>query len=165
MEEINKYYTPEIEEFHVGFEYEYNDGREWIKTGITIWTDLQTIFILEDKCPIPLRVKHLDSQDIEELGWTKFEYVYNKEKGLKAKGSHGYSHYFKDVVLLDSKQTIVLNLQTGLIEPTVAIWWVVDNPTYVNIHNNMEKTSNEIFIGLIKNKSELKKLMKQLNIK
>ena len=64
-----KYYTPDISEFHVGFEYEINtqypiinsDGYGWVKTSITRdnWnTNLDIISwgIISDR----IRVKYLD---------------------------------------------------------------------------------------------------------
>lgn len=69
-----KYYTPEIEEFHVGFEYEAlwgieNVDGEWLKET---FSDKQSTNDLEDV----IRVKHLDREDIESFG---FEF---KEPGL-----------------------------------------------------------------------------------
>lgn len=34
--EANKYYTPEIEEFYVGFEYEEKVSNDWDKKHITM---------------------------------------------------------------------------------------------------------------------------------
>ena len=73
--ENNKYYTPEIEEFRVGFEYEASpNGKEWIKfifpkyprAGIEWNTDDPYRIIGRIK---HCRVKYLDAQDIEELGF------------------------------------------------------------------------------------------------
>ena len=85
--ENNKYYTPSIEEFRVGFECEYfnsfaknflqieidesnyytnsNDGGSW---------DEDYIFASENK----FRVKYLDTQDIKELG---FKYIPDLSEG------------------------------------------------------------------------------------
>lgn len=67
--ENNEYYTPTIEEFHVGFEFEANINNHWIRTQITDWYDG-----LEGE----YRVKYLDQSDIESLGWKK-----NEDVGLK----------------------------------------------------------------------------------
>lgn len=67
MEE-NKYYIPDINEFHVGFEYEWKriDSDHWdygiIKEGAQI--DDINVFVYD------LRVKYLDRKDIESLGWS-----------------------------------------------------------------------------------------------
>jgi len=81
--ENNKYYTPEIEEFRVGFEYEFRhpDYKEkgWVKydTPEFNWEreDSVPTFSRYQKVE-DFRVKYLDAQDIEELGF-KQEYVIN----------------------------------------------------------------------------------------
>jgi hypothetical protein len=70
----NKYYTPAIEEFHVGFEYEILHNNEWKKTSVfnnSCGGDI--IFEIKnmghwDVVSKP-RVKYLDKEDIESLGW------------------------------------------------------------------------------------------------
>ena len=70
-----KYYVPEINEFHIGFEYEYEDINE---SGST--TSWYKTVIKENECYIidqhlkysddlNLRVKYLSREDIESLGW------------------------------------------------------------------------------------------------
>ena len=72
---MDKYYTPEIKEFHIGFEYEYEDINE--SGSATSW--YKTV-VKEDECYIidqhlkysddlNLRVKYLSREDIESLGW------------------------------------------------------------------------------------------------
>jgi hypothetical protein len=71
MEE--KYYTPTIEEFHVGFEYEYRQIDKWDKrvfeandfSGSYAQPDALEVYIKEDR----LRVKYLDEEDITSLGF------------------------------------------------------------------------------------------------
>lgn len=72
----NEYYTPSIEEFHVGFEYEILATDKpiimWEKEifAITTHDDLK---IIDDEIRESLiRVKCLNKEDIEEVG---FEYV------------------------------------------------------------------------------------------
>lgn len=65
----NKYYTPVIEEFHVGFEYErlYEEAWEESKYSITH----ENLYILNTKIDLnQVRVKYLDLKDIESL-WDK----------------------------------------------------------------------------------------------
>lgn len=75
------YYQPEIEEFHIGFQYEqelnnYNwrkmvrppsDNFEWVKFEFNTSTSLSKIQkeIKEEK----IRVKYLDTEDLENLGF------------------------------------------------------------------------------------------------
>jgi hypothetical protein len=119
----NKYYTPTIEEFHVGFEYE--DGslygkNEWTKLIVSTQHSLEeTEYILQTN---RIRVKYLDSSDIESLGFTQIGY-----------DSYEKSNWFID---LDEKQLIFIYSQTGKV----------------------------YFQGNIKNISELRVILKQLNI-
>jgi hypothetical protein len=66
----NKYYIPEISEFHVGFEYESktlkNDVWEHrICASIDVFEACEALKYDENI----VRVKYLDRQDIEECGW------------------------------------------------------------------------------------------------
>lgn len=131
MESQNKYYTPTIEEFHIGFEYEFKhpDYEVWNK-----YTTPEFQMEREDCIPFVgnlnnFRVKYLDQEDIESLGW-----VYNEE----------YDCYF---------------YQTS---PTIKAWklYVINEQLDIEILCFGECT----FSGTIKNKSELKRLMKQLGI-
>lgn len=133
----NKYYTPEIEEFHIGFEFEYKKYRDvWVKSSfdkshLEEGFDTYSIF----------RVKYLDKEDIESLGWEfKEEYHISDYPEDKIElGSICYSYTFKKGMLL--KYT----------------------PKYKRLLvENLKNKSR--FSGNIKNKSELKRLMKQLGI-
>lgn len=66
MEE--KYYTPTIEEIHVGFEYEWQFGDKWDTKRICCLTDIDNGLngYIESK---RIRVKYLDNKDIQECGW------------------------------------------------------------------------------------------------
>lgn len=63
MTDQDKYYKPEISEFHIGFEYELFYGYNWEKK----------VFDFYDFSPksreIKLRVKKLDADDLNELGY------------------------------------------------------------------------------------------------
>lgn len=126
----NKYYTPEIEEFHIGFEYEYfYKNSSWVKHTLKTKADL-TLCIEETEEDL-IRVKYLDKEDIESLGFK--EYV------------HSYGTDFRN--------------QTH----KIAWWW---NNKGIEIRIITESGIGEkcVFSGVVKNKSELKRLLKQLNI-
>jgi len=78
----NKYYTPTIEEFHVGFEYEYQDGVDkdnkdvWKKT---ICTKSDFRYLSKTKIKDFRRVKYLDREDIESLGFTCYQNSNNSQ--------------------------------------------------------------------------------------
>lgn len=86
--ENNLYYTPTIEEFHVGFEYEkYNEKvatySNYPKESTTTnWHrfkyDLKSIRLSQLGTHLynkTIRVKYLDQSDIESLGWEHKQYV------------------------------------------------------------------------------------------
>jgi len=127
----NKYYTPTIEEFHVGFEYEYEDINEggaslsWYKGTIKA-NEAYIIDQLFEHDDLDFRVKLLDREDIDSLGW---------------KMLHEKNFLFNERFCLQI------------------------NETYIHIHDNSFIGTLVLFNGTIKNKSELQKLMTQLNIK
>lgn len=123
----NKYYTPELDEFYIGFEYEYCiRNNEYIKYIVSTETDLKHIH--KQIQLYLIRVKYLDREDIESLGW-------EFEENLQ------YCDQFKYKSL-------------------EAYLWVIKDENLIEIQ--CEKTC---FRGCIQNKSELKKLMKQIGIK
>lgn len=140
----DKYYTPEIEEFHVGFEFEsnyinYSKNGEWTK--VTLKEDLNNEDIawfytsyVGDAVPTEFRVKHLDQEDIESCGWE----LHNINTGLKdTLNFHKNGKY------------IHFNLKSG----------------EIMIHNEGEYEDHfSWFNGTIKNKSEFKRILKQIGI-
>ena len=162
----NKYYTPEIEEFHVGFEYEQfgkytefkvglNTAGYYSKIGETIETigwkpklcdefDFKDLEEYLEKGLI--RTKYLDQEDIESLG---FYLNYRFEDKLLFVNCNDFS------TIVDSSNKIVeekaLKLYTVRLESnqTVTIrGWLHYDPIF--------------FQGIIKNKSELKQILKMI---
>ena len=72
----DKYYTPTIEEFYVGFECEINLMGAWVKNIVEI-EDYQPLQgEINDYNPVSntkFRVKYLDQEDIESLGFKETE--------------------------------------------------------------------------------------------
>ncbi len=138
---MDKHYTPSIEEFHVGFEYEEKIEIDlWEKTSITQSCDLEFVEDdLEHNNGSKIRVKYLDKEDIEEVvvkvnPWWR----YTRD-----------DNYYTAWELSEYKE----------------IWISINNPTGIwitHINANNSEQNNVPFI--IKNKSELKVSMKQLNI-
>jgi len=142
-----KYYTPAIEEFHVGFEYEQkcsdsmkpnkeNGDTDWAicihKGGVSIDSIMAHVYKYE------VRVKFLDQEDIENLG---FE--------LKRTTGNYQFHYE-----LDKNSYILLNLTHVLSSNIIRI-------TKESKHT-FEEHENYLFNGIIRNKSELKVLLKTI---
>lgn len=154
----NKYYTPTIEEFHIGFEierqtqeligkeiafkieskligYDYEINKDTTFEPSTISSkDIMYYELNPNHIERDIRVKCLDREDIESLGW-EFKEI---EKGM-----------LSDRPVFQFK-TYLLNFCKN----EYAIWLLITD----------EDCDYQHFSGKIKNKSELKQLMKQLNI-
>ena len=171
---MDKYYTPDISEFHNGFEYEIMISKhsklsglelsqmnisesdiemieDWEKKTFKLLADI-TIYLKEDVTgdidalnlhwikrgleTNSIRVKYLDKEDIESLRWKTFSFA-NEEITLFNNDS-----ITKDIV-------IEANFESH------ELWIKFDAYT---------EDQYQLFQGTIKNKSELKILMKQLKI-
>ena len=145
--EENKYYIPEIEEFHVGFECEFYNSKDkhfyfeapdgWIKTMIG-----ENLYLREFTNQYQLlkenlfRVKYLDQEDIESLGW----------KFIKHHPGTTQLDFKKGIYYLDFDSNF-------------------RGKSWLRIYEGDNQSEEfNFFTGFIKNKSELKILMKQLGI-
>lgn len=128
---MDKYYTPEIEEFYIGFEYEICYDELWFVRNIPFYPLVKDI-------QYKYRVKYLDKEDIESLGFSR---ISDDCFNLPIKEYRGRLN-----------QEIRI-----LIRQTVLIYLAMDM-------NYNDKDNLVLFTGNIKNKSELIKLLKQLNI-
>jgi hypothetical protein len=144
-EEINKtimdkYYTPTIAEFHIGFEYEKAIGDEFVICyfGEGVMQDslpnITSCIQLEQ-----IRCKYLDAEDIIECGWELSPHNHNPkfitwEKELRK---------FELIYCVDINKYRIL--EAG--------------------EEDQRESDDTIFFGEIKNKSALKQLMQILNIK
>ena len=141
LKEYKKYYTPNIEEFHVGFEYEYlTNGDEWVKHIINNKADL--IDCIEDIKESKIRVKYLDKEDIESLGFGKMDFSFY-QNFIRFK--RGRFDIYMSLIHADKTKVLIFRK---------------DYSVYTECHY-----SKEVFSGTLKNKSELKRLLKQLDIK
>lgn len=139
----DKYYTPEIEEFGIGFEFEsnyitYSRDNEWVK--VTLGKDdinyegvswFYSSYI-GDAVPTEFRVKHLDREDIESLG-------FEEQPNIPIPFTHRKIYNDIDVAFL--------------------YWFNELGETRVVIDCGDKK-----FSGVIKNKSELKKILKMIGV-
>lgn len=127
-----KYYTPSIEEVHHGFEYEFHYMVEgWKKEH---FEKMDFNYLAENIKEELIRVKYLDKEDIESLGFIDIS-AENSPFDIK-------SFTYKSEVLTLSKDGFV--------------------QIY---HADLQKTLRGfLFMGTVKNKSELARLLKQLNI-
>lgn len=152
----SKYYIPTIEEFHIGFNFEYKDWnkkykqvdfKSWINPNkenllpfdkLTEYDLLRNFNILDmmlKRSIDDIKVKYLDKEDIESLGWksNKVPYQFYNDNS---------DFYF--FIPSNSSNFIILG------ENEICI--------------SSKRYEETIFRGIIKNKSELKILIKQLGI-
>lgn len=163
----DKYYTPSIEEFRFGFEYEMipSIGVSVINLGDptekfeTRWaTDYRkAIFGIQGSSPFgegfpeikaairdnKIRVKLLDKEDIESLGWINTEHLpYNvRDCWFFTKGEYKlYKSFTDNLVYISTRDVLRQYDEKGNPKP------------------------RSLFCGYIKNISELKILLKQLGV-
>lgn len=165
---VSKYYTPTIDEFYIGFEYERYIDSSWEELIFDIdyedenWNDLfHTNFCIANNT---VRVKYLDKTDIESLGFvevkaldefisiSKHTYCLNKSKNIECLTVENNLQNIPQEQMSWNKPYYLIITNVGNI-------WIVDSgitgPNY---------QYSKLFSGIIKNKSELVKLLKQLGI-
>jgi hypothetical protein len=145
---MEKYYTPELEEFHNGFEYEAHEesvhSKKWFKKTYYGDSFLMNFkhdsieFIQEFKKDL-LRVKYLDSEDISSLGWKHG--LMGIGDGHEIDASVFHAEHYEYIMTYADRHFIQIE------QKTIG----TDKKMYV-------------FAGYIKNKSELKKLMQMIGI-
>jgi len=154
MKDKEDYYVPEIEELHVGFEFEFAGlDNYWNKTkyskccvskeGLYTLSWVKSLFKGNDSVDFKdhIRVKHLDREDIESLGFTCYQNS-NDSQWRFHKDNLGLMYNPK------SKE-----LGTFTLDPSKSDFMMKHT-----IDNKM------ISVLRIKNKSELKRILKQLGI-
>ena len=146
-----KYYTPDISEFYVGFEYESNYNKSNWETTTLKYEDTVSFFdnYEYDAYPTEFRVKYLDIEDIESFGFTHTTSL------------NGYQENFRIEKLFRR-----LNEEhDDTMWQNVFLQYAPDIHRII-IRNEISDGSEDetFFEGIIKNKSELKRLLIQLNI-
>ena len=157
----NKYYTPSIEEFHVGFEYEL-----WEEDICEDYSWKQHVFTLNDMAESLhhetkhhaggllsgleeeyIRVKYLDREDVESFGFTLVK-EYSDELVFQINGGE-YCFYELTLNIDDNK----INIEQGCQSKMSAKKLPIEQWNYFNI-----------FFGEIKNKSELQQVLKMIGV-
>lgn len=144
----DKYYHPQIEEFHIGFEFErkaYAKDDWKPATMKNFEAPMESLYFAVEFQWV--RVKFLDQQDIEECG---FNWI-TTERGARPFGTY----YAKDLVMLVHNHLkdcfIVYKTSFEVTEPTHVI-------------KQISGLGRIIFEGKIKNKSELQRILKMIEI-
>ena len=141
----NKYYTPEIEEFHVGFECElYNSdlgvwGKYEIKHGNNLLEDLESDLV---------RVKCLSRKDIECFG---FERGFSTFSKMLETPCEVYVNEEKDIILTHYPQLSKISVATKEVYKD-------------KIVPKFGWDDKQVNLITIKNKTEFKRLLKQLEV-
>lgn len=168
MEE-SKYYTPDITEFHVGFEYEYRNEpyKRW-KKGV--FNDGESIEQFDE-----YRIKHLDKSDILSLGFKIKDFKYYDTRYIH----NGYNIGFKRENFLNENIKGVyakfikshMGGNYGLADEYIYIKhlpWNENQNRYgiykLLYYGDSSAGNTQLFYGTIKNKSELKKLLTQIGV-
>ena len=141
----NKYYIPHIDEFTSDFHYEYFNGKVWIKssdfTNDWDYEDNPHYAVMKGIDNGIIRVKYLDSSDIEELGFTVVKTKGNSFEAVK-KFTFTYDNYPSE-----GEYNIIVS---------------GDKYCVIKLKDIGETT---LFRGEIKNKNVLKQVLKMLDIK
>jgi hypothetical protein len=170
-----KYYRPDITEFHIGFEYEiYNDDdnvwekkvfpNDFICTGTDEEPDLVELFYSNLK---EARVKYLDRGDVESLGFTKSlkdQWVGWNDFYLDHSGA-GRDYYLYTTFHFPRFVSNSNRVEDNLFKIILHRRYESDEDgTTVIEHQIKQGESEVVFKGTINNKSELKRLLKQIGI-
>jgi len=135
----NKYYTPNLNEFYVGFRCEIKNEAFTQEKFILETCNKFFMKNIRDKINVnSIRVKYLDKEDIKELGWIEVK-----------KGNAYKNDYFVIEKSNDESYELIYHQ---------------DTPTDINIFYHNEKGSTKIFDGIIKNYNKLQTLMNELDI-
>lgn len=156
MMENNKYYTPDITEFCIGFECEYYNkhSKNWLPMLVeesNYYVDyiggpeedyiFKGNYVGHDKT---FRVKFLDQTDIEDCGFKHTGRAVCKWYKIEKRIADGFSTYgYWNIITLIHCE---------------------DNKVKIFAQEYETGDEHTLFQGEIKNKHELKKLMQQLNI-
>lgn len=147
----NKYYIPQIEEFYVGFEYEFQTLKGWEKRTFNSNDGGYYNSTSETKEGLSdgnIRVKFLDRQDIEAEGFESYGEFNHHRKQIEDYDAYFYitpygNKAFENGYIIES-DIVVKNADGSLsdINSRQAVW----------------------FMGDIRNASELRTILKQIRV-
>ena len=149
----SKYYRPDDEEFYIGFEY-YREEPYTGDMSLCIWSG-DTTYRHYNKYSEEFYVKYLDREDIESLG---FKYDNNAEPIPSRDDWNIPKTTDYELPLAFLKDTQLVNGKGWY------LYLYKDNTVWIEYIKDC-CGMGYLFKGIIKNKSELIKLLTQLNIK
>lgn len=163
----NKFYTPDLTEFHIGFEYEFlqhhgSPKQEWVSLTLTQISDGEddarlglTLKALENYDNVYIRnawrVKCLDTHDLEELGL----------RGVADEINSGNYRvvselYYGNNITADEG----LHVRAVLVNPN----GIQIQSLHIDYYSCITNKYTPLFSGVLLNKSELKRLLSQISI-
>ena len=167
MEELqqrDEYYTPDISEFHVGFEFEeefkiypsklrvYSSEEkklfplEWVKLKLDTSHSISRI---TNKLKLQkVRVKYLDTDDIKELGWDVYQF---NDRDFSAR-------------LVGKKYHVDMYYHYPDHTTQIVYYWPKEVREGYKIDPYNLYNSEYLFSGVVKNKSELKRILEMIKI-
>jgi hypothetical protein len=160
--EDNKYYAPSIEEFHVGFWFETKGQDDlWYPTLLTelssSWMNVHASYNGEEtkttySIPNDVRVPYLSKEDIESEGWKLLD-----EINIPSSSNKYYQVVFTKG---EWKLDYTTNQYEGEYFRSVIIYKINTVAKFGEVVPNIETK----FSGMIKNRSELKRILKMINL-
>ena len=179
----NTHYTPKIEELHIGFEFQYhkkNDNKGWIDAvwGKEPYTNTKYLEeTLKHQQAYELRVKHLDSEDIESQDFVIQHSMWDRESLKRTVIKYvphpkfGSGFRFEKVINETLVWIVMWNSETGYIDIAKAhnerkrrLMWSEPKDKKEKTPTTYFMEFDELFKGIIKNKSEFKRILKQVGI-
>lgn len=140
----SKYYTPTVDEFYIGFEFELKmiDWEKKVFDNSNFYKSYDNV----EGCIIrkSIRVKYLDKEDIERLGFNTSEFQEMDDTGIYSMYSSRKSKPMYIIQFDENSTELVIQMEREKF---------LRNPAF-----------DTIFKGVIKNKSELIKLLKQIGL-
>jgi hypothetical protein len=121
-----KYYIPETQDFHKGFEFEWFQN-EFEKLTFAITTDDDLDIIDDEIREGKIRVKCLDKEDIESLGWIQnnnidsfsingFDLLFSKNNWITIYEDKGADEYSYRGYIKNKSELKKIMIQTGILE-------------------------------------------------
>ena len=140
----DKYYTPTKEEFYIGFECDIYDEDD--RTWDTVYIDTQPSLCNITGLSLDIRVKYLDKDDIEDLGFSDYKRSVCNWYKLEGRFEDSFASYgyWSKIRLIHCSDNNVIKI--------------------LAYEYSWDEEENVLYAGKCKNKSELKVLLKQLNI-
>jgi len=156
-----KYYTPEMKEFHPDFKFQYLNANNW-HDCILGKNDIDHPELRQYKDDLMkiahavCRVKCLDEDDINEEGFIK------REKDQWA----GWNDFYLDTISGQVGYFLSATLHKPRMDNIYKIYLHRHLAEDTKIEDKLKEGESElVFKGVIKNKSELRRIMEMLQIK